>query len=72
MTPQTFQEGDIVEIQVSFIVIPLHDLKCKMNVVLRSINLLDGQFTQVSKAWPTNTMLVMLKFFFKKKTGCLR
>lgn len=38
-----------------------------MSVVLRSINLLDGQFTQVSKAWPTNTMLVVLNFFLKKK-----
>ena len=27
--------------------IPLHDQKCRMSVVLRSINLLDGQFTQV-------------------------
>ncbi|KAF8802300.1 hypothetical protein BYT27DRAFT_7261397 [Phlegmacium glaucopus] len=45
-TPQTFQEGDIVEIQVSFIVIPLRDQKSRMSVVLQTISLLDGQFTQ--------------------------
>lgn len=49
-TPQTFQEGDIVEIQVSFIVIPLRDQKFRTSVVLRSINLLEGRFTQVRKA----------------------
>jgi hypothetical protein len=47
--PQTFQEGDIVELQLSFILIPLRDQKSKMSVVLRSISLLDGQFTQVSQ-----------------------
>lgn len=47
--PQTFQDGDIVEIQMSFIVIPLRDQKSRVSVVLRSISLLDGQFTQVSE-----------------------
>ena len=47
--PQIFQEGDIVEIQMSFIIIPLRDQKSRMSIVLQSINLLDGQFTQVSK-----------------------
>jgi len=48
-TPQTFQEGDIVEIQASFIVILLRDQKSRMSIVLRTISLLDGQFTQVSR-----------------------
>ncbi|KAF8815676.1 hypothetical protein BYT27DRAFT_7079376 [Phlegmacium glaucopus] len=39
--------GDIVEIQVSFIVVPLKDNKFKMIVVLRSITLLDPYFSQV-------------------------
>ena len=47
MGPQTFQEGDIVEIQVSFIVVPLREQKSRMNVVLRSITLLEGKYTQV-------------------------
>lgn len=63
-TPQTFQEGDIVEIQVSFIVIPLRDQKCRMSVVLRSINLLDGRFTQVSMS---NNDEAYWAHFFKKK-----
>ena len=46
-----------MEIQVSFIVIPLRDQKSRMSVILRSINLLDGQFTQVSKVKPTKMNL---------------
>lgn len=45
--PHTFQEGDIVELQVSFIVVPLRNQKSRMNIVLRSIGLLEGKFTQV-------------------------
>ncbi|KAF8811793.1 hypothetical protein BYT27DRAFT_7017840, partial [Phlegmacium glaucopus] len=39
--PEIFRIGDIVEIQVSFIAVPLKDNKHKMIVVLRSIALLD-------------------------------
>ena len=45
--PQTFQLGDIVEVQVSFIAIPLRDKKWKISTVLRSISLFEGKFTQV-------------------------
>jgi hypothetical protein len=45
--PQTFQVGDIVEVQVSFIAVPIRDNKWKMNTILRSISLFDGSFTQV-------------------------
>ena len=45
--PQIFRIGDIVEIQVSFIVVPLKHDKHKMIVVLRSIALLDPYFSQV-------------------------
>ena len=47
IAPQFIQISDIVEVQVSFIGIPLRDNKWKMSMVLRSINLFDGQFTQV-------------------------
>ena len=47
VNPQIFRIGDIVEAQVSFIVVPLKDNKHKMIVVLRSIALLDPYFTQV-------------------------
>ena len=47
--PQIFRVGDIVEAQVSFIVAPMKANKHKMIVVLRSIALLDGTFSQVRK-----------------------
>ncbi|KAF8805555.1 hypothetical protein BYT27DRAFT_7224755 [Phlegmacium glaucopus] len=47
-TPVTFQVGDIVEVQVSFAVLPLQEGKLKMSMILRSISLLDGSQTQVS------------------------
>jgi len=47
VNPQIFRVGDIVEAQVSFIAVPLKDKKYKMIVVLRSIALLNGTFSQV-------------------------
>ena len=47
IAPQFIQVGDIVEVQVSFVGIPLRDNKWKISTVLRSISLFDGQFTQV-------------------------
>ncbi|KAF9457877.1 hypothetical protein BDZ94DRAFT_1174700, partial [Collybia nuda] len=40
--PQAFQIGDIVEIQVLFVVVPLKDEKVKMIMVLQSITLLEA------------------------------
>jgi hypothetical protein len=45
--------GDIVELQVSFIMVPLRDNKFKATMVLRSILVLDHTFTQV-----TNTLFI--------------
>lgn len=45
--PQIFQLGDIVEVQVSFIAVPLRGKKWKISTILRSINLFEGKFTQV-------------------------
>ena len=45
--PQIFQLGDIVEVQVSFIAIPLRGSKWKISTILRSITLFEGKFTQV-------------------------
>ncbi|KAF8220048.1 hypothetical protein L208DRAFT_1336020, partial [Tricholoma matsutake] len=45
--PHIFQIGDIVEIQVSFIVVLLKDIKHKMIIVLRFIALLNPHFSQV-------------------------
>lgn len=46
--PQTFRNGDLVELQVSFVAIPLRGERYKMVTVLRSIALLDGRYGQVS------------------------
>lgn len=54
--PQTFQVGDIVEVQVSFIAVPIRDGKWKINTILRSISLFDGSFTQV-RIFPITPLL---------------
>lgn len=43
--PQIFRVGDIVQAQLSFVVIPVKAGKRKMLTVLRSLALLDGTFT---------------------------
>lgn len=45
--PVKFQVGDIVEVQVSFAVLPLREGKMKTSMILRSITLLDRSQTQV-------------------------
>ena len=45
--PQIFQLSDIVEVQVSFVAIPLRGKKWKISTILRSISLFEGRFTQV-------------------------
>jgi hypothetical protein len=47
--PQTFRIGDIVEVQMSFVGIPLKGQNFKMLSVLRSIALLDGTFSRVTR-----------------------
>ncbi|KAF5366486.1 hypothetical protein D9615_005098 [Tricholomella constricta] len=44
--PQMFRIGDIIEIQVSFVVVPLKGDRYKMITVLRSIALINGAFSQ--------------------------
>ena len=46
VTPQSFRAGDLVELEVSFMAVPLagEGQKVKMMTVLRSITLLDKQF----------------------------
>ena len=47
IAPVKLQIGDIVEAQISFMVIPLRGGEFKITAVLRSLTLLDGQFAQV-------------------------
>ncbi|KAF8883848.1 hypothetical protein BD779DRAFT_1674379 [Infundibulicybe gibba] len=44
--PVKMQVGDIIEIQMSLIVVPLRGGLFKMSSVLRSVTLMDGQYTQ--------------------------
>ena len=48
VNPKIFQVGDTVEAQISFVATPLQNGKQKLRVVLRSLALLDGKFSQVS------------------------
>jgi hypothetical protein len=45
--PQVFRVGDIVEAQLSFIVVPIKGEGLKMHTVLRSLALLSSQFSRV-------------------------
>jgi hypothetical protein len=47
--PQVFRVGDIVEVQISFVVTPAKDGKHNMRATLRSIALIDGTYSAVSK-----------------------
>jgi hypothetical protein len=50
--PQLIKTGDIVELQISFIAVPIQDNKYRISTVLRSVSILDGQFSQVRYAQP--------------------
>jgi hypothetical protein len=47
--PQSYRVGDIVEVQVSFTVVPLRGQKYKMLSVMRSIALMNNKFTEVRR-----------------------
>ena len=48
--PAKFQVGDLVEVQVSLVAIPQQERKLKTVMILRSITLMDGRFSQVSSS----------------------
>jgi hypothetical protein len=50
MPPVRFHEGDIVEAQVTFMLVPLKGGTYKMATVLQSLTLLDATYSQVSQA----------------------
>jgi hypothetical protein len=54
VSPTIFRIGDIVEAQISFVVFPGRNDQRNMRVLLRSIALLDGRFTQVICIWIIN------------------
>ncbi|KAJ3493814.1 hypothetical protein NLJ89_g10931 [Agrocybe chaxingu] len=56
--PGKFQVGDIVEVQTSFIAVPLRDNKFKTSMILRSITLLEGRHTQDAAAAKVSQLLM--------------
>ncbi|KIM38065.1 hypothetical protein M413DRAFT_76431 [Hebeloma cylindrosporum] len=46
--PIMFCNGDIVEVQVSFALLPLREKKFKLSLILRSISLLDATYSQAT------------------------
>jgi hypothetical protein len=48
--PVQFRVGDIVEVQITIAAVPMRNNKFKMICQLRSLALLDGAFTDVSKS----------------------
>jgi len=46
--PSQFHVGDIVEVQASFVVVPLKDQKFKMLTTMRALTLLNSAFSLVS------------------------
>ncbi|PPR07618.1 hypothetical protein CVT24_004171 [Panaeolus cyanescens] len=44
--PTIFQVGDIVEVQMSFVGLPLHHRKRKLSLMLRTVGLMDAKFSK--------------------------
>ncbi|KAF9465631.1 hypothetical protein BDZ94DRAFT_1306973 [Collybia nuda] len=71
--PQTFRIGDIVEVQVSFVAVPLKGDQYKMLTILHSIALLDGSFGQsasmIKKAQQTTQVIPKILVNVKRRIG---
>ena len=58
VSPSLFHIGDIVEVQLLFVVFPIQEGWCTLRLVLRGITLLDGHFTTV-----TFILYIYIKYF---------
>jgi hypothetical protein len=47
--PNNFKQGDVVEVEATFIAIPIAGSRFRMKPVLRSVTLLDKSYTRVSR-----------------------
>lgn len=47
MAPVEYRVGDVVEVQLSFVIVPLREGRWKMLLVLRAITLIDAVSTKV-------------------------
>lgn len=48
--PQAFRVGDVVEAQVSLVVIPMRAEKCKMLIILRAVTLIEARSSKVGRS----------------------
>lgn len=55
--PINFRPGDIVEVQVSFALLPLREKKYKLSLILRSLTILDATFSQACSSPPRSGIL---------------
>jgi hypothetical protein len=69
--PACVSVGDIVELQVSFIMVPLRDNRFKATMVLRSILVLDRTYTQV-KSFLLTIRYYLTTFAICKKAAAKR
>ncbi|KAF8867494.1 hypothetical protein BD779DRAFT_1685747 [Infundibulicybe gibba] len=70
--PQAFRKGDIVEVQVSFVVVPLKKQKYKMIGTLHAIALLDTSFSQEAtrkRSMTASTLRTTPAVSLKRKVG---
>ncbi|KAF8884361.1 hypothetical protein BD779DRAFT_1472127 [Infundibulicybe gibba] len=70
--PQNFRLGDMVEAQMSLVVVPLRKQKFKMMAVLRAIALLDSSFSQeatTKRSMTANTLRPTSTVSLKRKVG---
>ncbi len=69
--PASICIGDLVELQVSFIMVPLRDNKFKGTMVLRSILVLDRTYTQVKATCINWSYAQTFQYFFRKLRLCV-
>jgi len=67
--PQTYRIGDIVEIQISFIAVPLKGQKYKMITVLHSIASMDNSFAVAATKKRTALGTIVPKTVLKRRVG---
>jgi hypothetical protein len=48
-SPIKIQIGDLVEVQMSIVAVPVKGGESKLTALLRSVTLMDGTYTQVSQ-----------------------
>ncbi|KAF8868776.1 hypothetical protein BD779DRAFT_1683078 [Infundibulicybe gibba] len=70
--PQSFRVGDLVDVQLSFVIVPLKEQRYKMVTVLHSIALVNGSFSQEARkkrAATSNLLSMVTAPTLKRRVG---